>query len=96
MISLRDRLKMAWRVFQCQPFEIPVEPYHISNKLKPGTECDSNWREPGERIPCGNKGAVCLTRTVAKFQLEHDDHEHLCFACAEKIKGRYSTSALKK
>ena len=92
MIALKDRIRMALNAFCCRPFEMVVEPYHDNGELSPGVKCDSNWR--GDREECGNNAVICLSRTVAVFKLERDDHEHLCGDCADKIEGKFSTEAL--
>lgn len=77
----RNRLRMAWLVFWLKPFEVATEPYHVGGALNPGVECDNKT--------CHNEARVCMTRTVAKFRLEHKDHEHLCEECAAKIRGKW-------
>jgi len=85
MVSLGNRLRMAWSAFRVKPFEIVVEPYHQIDTLRPVTECDANWRHAGG--VCANKAQVCMSRKVAHFHLRRDDHEHLCHGCAAKIRG---------
>ncbi len=84
MISLKDRIKMAWQVLRCKPFWMTVEPYHPNGELKEGFDCDN--RE-SQGINCLNKAVVCMTRTIAEFKLSEDDHMHLCDYCAGKLRG---------
>jgi len=86
-VRFRNRLRMAWLAFRLQPFEIAVEPYHDDGALRPGYECDNNWRREGKT--CHNEAIVCMSRKIAKFRLVHEDHEHLCEECAARIRGKW-------
>ncbi|MBA7603190.1 hypothetical protein ES703_10294 [subsurface metagenome] len=89
MVSLRNRFRMAWRAFNCKPFEMVVEPFHDDGDLRLGAECDNNWRHRG--ATCHKEAVICMNRTIAKFRFVKEDHEHLCLDCATKIRGKFST-----
>ena len=90
MVSIRDRLKMAWAAFRCKPFELYIEPYHRVNGLKKGLPCDNKDRAQSSRWGCQGEATVCMSRTLAELDIRQDyDHEHLCEDCAKEIEGKY-------
>jgi hypothetical protein len=85
MVSLKLRIRLAWKAFRLQAFEEIVTPYHEVGNLTPG-ECDNNWRAGDRR--CSNPTTKCMSRTTAKLRMTEEDHWHLCDSCSKELVGK--------
>lgn len=79
MIKLSTRLKAAWGAFWMNEFSIAIKGYHSVAVLGFDSTCDNK--------DCEHKADICMSRTIAKFEIETKEHYHVCELCAGKIEG---------
>lgn len=72
---------MAWYVFTLKEFKIIIDPNREVAKIR-SERCDNE-----SRTGCRNPATVCMSRTIAVFSIDRDDHAHVCDECAEKLRG---------
>ncbi len=78
-MKLSTRLKAAWNAFWMNEFSIAIDGYHKVAVLGFNSTCDTK--------DCEHEAEICMSRTIAKFKIENEDHYHVCEECADKIEG---------
>jgi len=79
MIKLSTRIKAAWNAFWMNEFSIPIKGYQKVAVLGFHINCDNK--------DCKHEAGICMSRTIAQFEIRTEDHYHVCEECADKIKG---------
>ena len=88
MIGIVRRLKMAFDVFRLKEFEVVIEPYKEVDKLKSGLKCGLTCDNHFDwKTGCKNNAAICMSRGIATFVIEHEDHAHVCNDCKKVLEG---------
>lgn len=77
MTKLYIRLKAAWYAFWMNEFIIVIDGYHKVAVLGFNSTCDTK--------DCEHEAEICMSRTIAKFKIENEEHRHVCQECANKI-----------